>query len=1368
MAKRKKRKNGSISTAAVLGRLSTQPVIISVQKGTTKKTSSSNRGRGSANSLGRTRTTPTSPTPVSQRTGPRPSITAVFSNSNSRGTPTLSLKKLTTRSPLTFTAAGQRLPIRLANRVPLFKFQDPLLLGKPIDKFSEDVLDVSSNEIVNARFVAVEKNGISSFRPEILQITDFLPIWKGRPMDQTTRELTPAGKLIDVQYNSLWLRRDTLIGLFDGLSKENKEGTKAVLEDLKTIWLGELERTDRTIKWFADFLGKMEVIKNLLDLKGIPRSSFDHNHLPLDDFFDSRMQFSKDKLETFSDTKIILQLLADFRQITESYSTNLLDLIDPDRTNDYSPTNIDTTYTLNNGFTFTIDQIRSRDKVLNASSIDFFNAFLNSLPNETDSKLKLLLSLLSKEYRVSKNLGIPQVQEKLLDNFGAGSSGSPFDNIIGIPGATIFDQPLGSVSLSSLFVKPLDNNAVMLPLEKKYVDAQDIKKTFIPGSAFLVDTLLKIQGSEFNTQPFVDYSNEVSTRFSQASSLIRELYDVKNVDALNPDRLTDMAYSSFRSSIFGMRNISNINKDQAITVAIFRLADRDNELKNKLFQFCLLTGLASNVEGDEKPIFVELANEIGSIHNLSAVAAPRSSNPNLKNGLRALRPFIEQLAADIENRVLSLTTPTPKYNMGLVLRSNPDYTRFRTTRSPRDRSLSAFTRLSIAPLTANQTTINIPRFSIRRILMSNVDPKSTNSTNLIKEFVDLSNSIAQSAALNGTSAYLLDDQTGRTRFNFLSTSTQLLLIFELVSGMSSKYSFSDFGRSRSIFNTFITIDVQKNDFVIRTLNEIISSKTNIASAGSLSSSPGNSGRSSSSPIALNSNSKIAVTTFSKMLQPSKGSIARSGNSTGGGGKPNLAAGTLSLVTGDEADLLHAKLGSGFLGSQLLGKVGYLKFGALNFTRETVNIRSALLAIKNKAKTEDVIIGNILHILSVVERRIRDGKNKIINFFNKQILEEFLKENDASSLSIIRNPSQVRAAAFIQREARNRVKVFASNGNPESISNFLVDPDVVFPETRNALYSLLTEPEYLQGMNADLRTKIITIGIPAGFSQQLTSRIEHAEINKSSFLDKQFDVIAIKIYKRDQRFDEIIFKPKTFLFDLSLFQEEMLSVQARSGEKYSRIVERNQVLDLEALDPAVPTFRSIGSITKDQKYSFLTKEQKTELIHNHTTSAMHKLYLQMLTGMKISEATFVPGAIEPGSSANEKLTNLIYTYLRDTLNKNIPNQSIQQLLKDPNVDDEAKDILRLITYGNLVFDPVYHRSKVINSKVFDRVFHISFNTEDFEVDEDATRETETGRIALEKPAIQERLIQREGKTLFVPKTRNELVFEDYFTVIENSI
>lgn len=1292
------------------------------------------------------------------------------------------------RVPLTRTVANFRLPLRVRIPIPRIRLQIPLIIKPPPQKFSEDTLDVSETKIQNSNFVPVEADGISTFIPEILQITDFLPVWdKNTRFRRYFQDFGPAGRLIDVQYNTLLLRRETTNDVLINMAESRRDNSfgfaprnakqrqiNLQIDRFEQNIVDELRRTGRTVRYYRQFITAAEIVKSLLDLKNIPKSNFDRQFLTLEDFFQRRMQYSADQFRIFSDTKIIQQLLADFKEIAENYSTNLLGLIDTDRDTDEDPVLLDRTYTLNDGFTFSIDQIRSTDAPVNASERAFFNTFLNSLPDNPDDRVKLLVTVLSKEYRVSRGLGIPGNQRQLNDVFTSGDTGSPFDNIIGLAGNDIFENPIGPESLLSMTTLSIDDNTSVLPFERKYVDSEENKRTYVPGSSFFTDTLLDITDNNFNTKPYEDYANQFARKFSTANGLIDNLFSLSRDSAISPSTMNDRFLSSFRNSIENITNISSLNRDQAIIAAIFKLANTDNNLKSKLFQFCLLVGLGTNSSTDLKPIFRQLASELRTINNLSEVRVSRGSNPSLFGGLRTLRPFIERLAADIENRVIALTTPTPRFNLGLTLRANPQFTRLRTPFSQRTASVSAFSRLSVSALRVNQTTINIERFVIRRVLLSNIDPRSSSISNFIREYVNLVNDFAQAAAYNGETRYLLPDQSGRTRYNFLSTSTQLLLAFEILSSYVAKYSFATFGRSPSIFNTLITVDAQKNDFVESVIDDLIGEKSvpfvvPASYASRLA---------RVVPRVAYGRNAIAVTAIrrptsavSTLLRPTRVTVRRSGNSTRSSSTTSFNAGLLSrLRNTNERTLIQNNLSSAFLGNRSIRRIGLTRFTPIFFRRISVNLRNTMFAIRNKISTEDAIIGNILNIMQVLNERVRSAKRRMLNIYNQNTLQAFLEENTLADLEIVRNPTQVRASAFSIEAFVNRTKNFGRVGRRNF--TYFLDSEIIQPETRIALYSLLSENQYLPQNQADKRIKVVSVGVPAGFSRQLSDRVNQAAINADTFRTKQIDVVSVNIYKRDQRFDDIVFKPKSYLFDLSLFQDEdtIGVTQPRENERFDRLVDRISAQDYENINDSSYSRRRVTyqDIVNNEKYSFLVNDQKRELIRNITISSLFELYIRLLTGLRIEEETFVKNQISPGSTLDQEFQNIIFSYIIDVLGIELPQKPITELLVDPEVDEEAKDILRLFVFGDLIFEPERLRNQVTSPKLFDRIFHIPLNTEEFEVDEDLTRETESGKLALEQSFVQDRLVRRGDQVFFTPKDRNELIFEDYFVTIENVV
>jgi hypothetical protein len=1290
-----------------------------------------------------------------------------------------------------------RVPLRatVASIVPRFRFQIPLIRPTRPEHFSEDVLDVSETRIRNNHFEPVEKDGISVFRPEVLSIIDFKPIWKGRKptkYKRLTRGLTPAGKLIDIQYNSLWLRRDTIVNLLQGIQKSRREDSYEIFRNLRNDYTREVSKVRRTVSKYARFIQLVESAKTSLDIRSIPRSAYGQEFMPINDFFDSRMQIDGDEFETYSDTKILMQLLFDFKSTMEDYSFNLLDLVDSDRINDRSPVIIDRTYTLQDGFTFAINQLRSKNSSINAAQRAFFNSFLNSLPTNPDDRVKLLTTVLSKELRVSKGLGRPENERILRDRFNSGNTGNPFDNIIGVAGKNIFEQPLGPESLLSTLSLPIDENTTVLPFERKYVDSDDDNKTFVPGSTFFIDTVFELDGDQFNTRPFTNYYNEFSRKFIQAKQIIESFFDFENrTSSITPTRMIDSFLNSYRRSITGTTTTDGLNRDQTTIAAIFALANEDNALKSLLFQFCLLVGLALNTPEDRKPVFTNLANELRTIRAFPGVRTSRISNPSLFGGLRTLRPFLSRLANDIENRVFALTTVTPRISRRLTLSTRPDFSRFTRRDDDRTVTLSAFDRLSIRTLRSGQSTVNLQRFNIRNILLSNIDPATTATPNLIKEFVDLANNFNQAAAVNGESVYLLDDRTGRTRFNFISPSTQLLLTFEILASLVSKYNFSKFGKSQTPYNTFITVDTRTNDFVKDTIDDIVSFRPSVTAtiASSLL-------RPAVAYIPLVTTHRATAPSTAPLrraTQTARVTVRRSRRAARRTSRTSQTGGFFSRIrSGTETTLLQQRISSPFLGRSITNRLGIIRITDASFQIRTTNLRRSLISVRSKIIEERKIKQNILNIFETIRKRLRSGHGRFVHGFSRRALGGFLRENSIEDLKITRNPAQVRLSTFLLLDVQNRrVSGITErrSGDRDHIgrtsrdsrgrivrnitTNLLIDEEVISPDTREALFSLLSESMFLDQSLADIRTKVISVGIPSGFSKQLSDRVAQDSINEQTFKEKQFDVVSISVYKRDARFDDIVFKPQTFLFDLSLFAPtDYRRLRVARNENFDRILQRVQLGDFESMfvehSSVFPAIRTIANIINDDKYDFLTNDQKREMVRNHTVSRLMEIYVRLLSGLRINESTFLEREIRPGTNFNKSFQDLVFKYLRETLSKEIPNKPVPDLLQDPEVDDESKDILRLFTFGNSIFDPACIRNAVTSPKMFDRVFSIPFNTELFEIDEDLTAETESGQQALNQSFVQERLVRRGDSLFFEPKDRNELAFEDFFVTIENDI
>lgn len=1347
----------------------------------------------------------------------------------------------------------------------LIQIAKSLVAVKKTKTYDPDNLSTSTTRIVNGNFEPVEKNGISSFRPEILSIIDFLPTYTGGPVkfeqnkfSFSTSTTTPAGDFIEIQYQASLLRQETLVRMMQNIEKayqpkntniiknsnllknldirkilffpklsnlnvttkinksaiqnlqKNKEQKIKEIQNkinsIRTEYDQTIKELDSTISFFSNALDTIQLLKKSLNIKEIPSNLYNKDFLSLDRFFEKKMQYDLKKFKSFSDTKILLQLLFDFRSILETYSFSLLDLTDEDRINDNNPVKIDRTYTQSKNFTFNISNLRSSNKVVNATEINFFNSFVNSLPENADDRIKILITLLSKEYRVSKALGQENIKRSLEANFNSKAEGNPFDNIIGDIGATIFQKPEGINSLSSLMFVTNINNDFILPFESKYIDSNEEKITYTPGSNYFVDTIIDFNTANpvFNTRPYFDYVLRYNNILTKARGIIEDIFDFDNpTSTLISTKVNDIVLNSIKSNLTTLVDINAFKRsdlNQAIIASVFKLSNKDSQLKNLLFQFIALAGITVNklyTQTQKKEIFKLLADELVNTSAFSAAGAAginKKLNDNDIAGYLAI--VLDSIAKKIEDRVFLLTN-----KISFNVAKNINFSDTSGIRRPALRSLTndgLNTAVSRRALTANSfdvsttlvssvnnfTKIKIQKGQINKALINDTLNPSTGTTNFIQEFIKIADSIQSAAVTQGTNAYLLSDGTNRTRFNYLSTSTQLLMIFEIFSNYVGKYVYANFEISNSLIQTSINIDNFGNKNTLYTINELLAMPVVPITKNDITNQIQKANYidiSTKKNLNLDFLQQGKTTTYKSGLDTKFNSIttiANSNSSQRNTSKTAYSANIYNQVNRQVADAFNTSSAFNSLIStnyQEAASVSNLFSNAiennlnlnlaLSFKTQYFVSRVNLFSIRNKISDEEKTIANILHILFIIGSWLKQGTNYANNFFNQTTLLQFLKTNSISSLDILSNPSQVRNSAYILDLIKEKIPDETYSPDTGKIYNNIIISDVVRKEENLTLNSFLIQNDFTLRNKADKKIKLFTIGIPSGFSKKLSDRVDIRNINQKTFKDKQFDVISINVYKRDAKNEDLVFKPQKFLFDLSLYQREkdIVRIQPKKYEFFNNLISRAVVTDYENIK--IKNQIGYNDILSNPKYSFLSNLEKRQLIYNHLSSYLLATYINFLTGIRFYEDEFLQNPYKQGNQINSTLLSLVYDYIINVLNIQIPqNLSIEEMLKLPNLNSDAKDVLTLISYGSFAFEPEYIKSCVLQPKLFDRIFTVPVDITKFEIDENLTISTDSGRLAYRSSNIQEKIIKTNNK-IYLKENTDGLIFEDYFITIE---
>jgi hypothetical protein len=263
-------------------------------------------------------------------------------------------------------------------------------------------------------------------------------------------------------------------------------------------------------------------------------------------------------------------------------------------------------------------------------------------------------------------------------------------------------------------------------------------------------------------------------------------------------------------------------------------------------------------------------------------------------------------------------------------------------------------------------------------------------------------------------------------------------------------------------------------------------------------------------------------------------------------------------------------------------------------------------------------------------------------------------------------------------------------------------------------------------------KIITIGLAQNLIKNMLTKIQLEKLT-----NKHDDIIKVSIYKMDLLNNDIVYLPKTFLFEASRYPvrvvdaipDDIANIKQLRTRNYSFYNKSNAKDDGEVSTMAPPL--------DDEEYSFLNISEKSQIIENHIISFLLENYLKITTGLVLNETTF-----------------------------NLDNAEAEALLSLQKSTIGPDDSFSNATYfSDSVFPAnVEFIKKLVAPKKFDRVFNIIFDPE-FQVDVSATQNTFTGKKLLET-MISLGKIKKVGSEYYDnDKRESDVTLYSYFAVLE---
>lgn len=817
-------------------------------------------------------------------------------------------------------------------------------------------------------------------------------------------------------------------------------------------------------------------------------------------------------------------------------------------------------------------------------------------------------------------------------------------------------------------------------------------------------------------------------------SVIQTLQDIQNeINTLfNPEKPenAETAEQLLISSLFNLASVSTVE---------------NNALRKELLILTLMAGIYKNATGRTRVNFFQKLVEVelrtfGDILNISTTASPGSFEDRRSVILNPNMPGFNpgSLYAAFNGYLSLVAAPIIEANIDLKIAETSRVSRpIGITAGGIDKSrIIPICDYSFFPSSTvgsdGEQIVTDTRQSFRTLLSGMMFGDKISSNTVFYQIVQAIEELYNSNKVG--SDYVHIDSNGKTLFNGLNLSTQLLLVFETFIQYCKKYSAAE------IFGTLEIDTLNSLDNAIDALNNAagIYNVTNIIVRAGLQ------------DTAFNVESYVKKVPYM----------------------------TVKLNLSNQSSINKA--------------INLIKTGnptpVQELTDASINTPYYRSLYDNYKRIADEFnnIKDMLGIFEVVNRFIYSTSLQISNFFNQPTLQQFLGNSSINNIDFLRYPSQVRLANYIYQDIADKstyagalVTLPAGEGVSTTGSlNSMVVSDNIIPSEYNSMISMLSSNSAYIDTMPDINlsedviyrnNKIVTVGIPAGLTKTLADKISINDFNIQGPEGKQSDVINITIYPSDLRFAEITCKPIDYIFDLSLFvgKKSFFDLAAEPGELYNNLLNRLTVKDYE--DPYNVQNLTLQSIRTDERYNFLTVEQINGLFVNTVNSYLLGLYINCLTGMKISEDVFI--STPSKKVLNSKALTAVKTYLSKTGNSyNVTYSDTEKILLNADLNQSIKDTYRLMTYGSLLFNNK-EATKLVNSgKVFDRVYHIPVNLRRLEIDIDATRTTLAGRMALERASLLE-YITTEGtggtssdRTYLTTNNPNDFIIKDVFCAV----
>lgn len=353
-------------------------------------------------------------------------------------------------------------------------------------------------------------------------------------------------------------------------------------------------------------------------------------------------------------------------------------------------------------------------------------------------------------------------------------------------------------------------------------------------------------------------------------------------------------------------------------------------------------------------------------------------------------------------------------------------------------------------------------------------------------------------------------------------------------------------------------------------------------------------------------------------------------------------------------------------------------GEFSYTisKASVNNKNSRSDIINRLNKEASLAQSLIFVVTNTLQKLAGSLRNYVNYLSSppvvaKLSEIFSVIDDIDMFRLLLSEQQVMMLGSTVYDLVDRAKITVVSPTDASSQRAdietsddeikILDESAFTPALKNVLLGFMKGKEFAWKLGNN--KKVLSVGIPLGFSQRLKQKLNVGALKKSTFVNKQSDVVKVAVYKVDLENSDIVYKPRRFLFELSRFpvrNEERylpLSLTPTLDDVVAAVPTRDFSQDTSNSDHVTYWPNATGDIPSgfklsfdDESYSFLLPEEKRELSQNHVTSYLLELYVQLMTGINLADYHF--DIVESPRSTENDFVKLIVEHRIHQLANNV--------------------------------------------------------------------------------------------------------------------